>query len=56
LERLAYPEIGAKLVDQIRRSDIIRLLDRIEDENGKATADQLLAFIRRVMNWHASPA
>jgi hypothetical protein len=54
LERLAYPAIGAKPVDQIKRSDIIRLLDRIEDENGAAMADQQLAFIRRVLNWHAA--
>jgi integrase len=41
-------------IDQIRRSDIIQLLDRIQDENGPVMADSTLAFLRRVMNWHAS--
>src|SRR5262249_41520820 len=32
----------------------IRLLDQIEDNNGAPTAHMVLAFIRRIMNWHAS--
>jgi hypothetical protein len=39
---------------KIRRSDIIRLLDKVADENGLVMADRLLAFIRRVLNWHAT--
>jgi integrase len=54
LERAVYPAIGAKLIDDIRRSDVVRLLDQIEDQRGPAMADQTLAIIRRVMNWHAS--
>jgi hypothetical protein len=38
----------------INRSDIIRLLDRIADENGAPMADHTLAYLRRVMNWHAA--
>jgi integrase len=30
------------------------LLDRIEDNNGAQMANQVLAIIRRVMNWHAA--
>lgn len=35
----------------IRRSDIAALLDRVEDENGKRQADQVLAIVRGLMNW-----
>jgi integrase len=54
LERVVYPVLGAKPIDEVRRSDIVQLLDRIEDERGGPMADQTLAIIRRVMNWHAS--
>src|SRR5262249_20513700 len=35
------------------RSDINHLLDDIEDRNGAATADNVLALVRKIMNWHA---
>jgi integrase len=54
LERLVYPRLGARPIDDIRRSDLVRLLDRIEDENGPVMADRVLATVRKVMNWHAS--
>jgi integrase len=48
-----YPRIGARQIADIRRSEIVRLLDRIADENGPVQADVTLSFVRRVMNWHA---
>jgi integrase len=54
LERLVYPELGNKDIRAIRRSDIIRLLDRIEDENGAVMADRTLALIRKIFRWHAA--
>ena len=54
LERLVYPELGAKQIGDIKRSDIVRLLDKIEDENGATMADRTLAIVRKVMNWHVS--
>jgi integrase len=54
MARLVYPVIGARPIADIRRSDIVRLLDCIEDENGPVMADLTLAYIRKVMNWHAS--
>jgi integrase len=60
LERLVYPRLGARPIEEIRRSDIIRLLDQIEEERGTdgvratAMANMVLAFIRRIFNWHAS--
>ncbi len=54
LERLVYPELGAEQIGDIKRSDIVRLLDKIEDENGATMADKTLAIVRKVMNWHVS--
>jgi integrase len=54
LERLVYPTLGARPIGEIRRTEIIRLLDRIEDENGAVMADRTLAVVRKIMNWHAS--
>jgi integrase len=54
LERLVYPVLGSRPIDSIKRTDIIRLLDQIEDNNGAPTAHVVLAFVRRIMNWHAS--
>jgi integrase len=53
-ERLLYPKHGSRQIETIRRSEINSLLDKVEDERGPAMADHLLAYLRRVMNWHAS--
>src|SRR6516165_7129197 len=54
LERLVYPKLGDRPIGEIKRSEIVRLLDQIEDGSGPVMADHILAIIRRVMNWHAS--
>jgi len=54
LERLVLPALGDRQINDISRTDIIRLLDKIADNNGPAAADIVLAFVRLVMNWHAS--
>ncbi|MHC2466709.1 tyrosine-type recombinase/integrase [Bradyrhizobium embrapense] len=54
LERLVYPALGGRPIGDIRRSDIVRMLDKIEDDCGPVMADQTLAFLRRVFNWHAA--
>jgi integrase len=65
LERLVYPEIGNRPIADIRRSEIVRLLDRIEAGDivkdgsrggGAVMADRTLAVIRKIMNWHATRA
>jgi integrase len=52
-ERLVYPTLGARQIGEIRRSEINRLLDKIEDERGPRMASLTLAYLGRVMNWHA---
>jgi integrase len=51
---LVYPRLGDRPITEVRRSDVVRLLDMIEDENGPVMADHALAYLRRVFNWHAS--
>jgi integrase len=53
LERLVYPALGDRQIDDVKRSDINALLDDIEDQRGAAMADQILATLRRICNWHA---
>jgi len=53
LERLVYPVLGDRQIDDIKRSDINTLLDDIEDRRGAAMADHVLATLRRIWNWHA---
>lgn len=54
LERLVCPALGSRPIDTIRRRDISELLDTVQDENGNAMADQVLALLRRIFNWHAT--
>jgi integrase len=54
LKRLVYPKLGARQIESIRRSEIVRLLDKIDDERGPVMADRVLAHVRKIMNWHAS--
>jgi integrase len=54
LERLVFPSFGARPIDDIGRSDIVRLLDKIEDTSGAVMADRTLAYLRKVLNWHAT--
>jgi integrase len=54
LNRLVYPEIGDKVAAKLKRSDIVALLDKIEDEHGAPMADNTLMVVRRICNWHAA--
>jgi integrase len=54
LERLAFPWLGNKPIEDIKRSDIRKMLDRVAEENGEVMADRLLAYVSRVMSWHAA--
>jgi integrase len=54
LRRHIYPTLGSRPIDQIKRSEIVRLLDRIEETSGASMADGVLAILRVIMNWHAA--
>jgi integrase len=56
LRRLVYPHIGERPITEIKRSEIVAMLDKIEDHNGPRMADMTLAVLRKVMNWYATRA
>ena len=49
-----FPVIGDRPVVELRRSEIVALLDRVEDERGPVMRNTTLALIRRILNWYAS--
>lgn len=54
LARLVFPEIGDVPLSELKRSHLVAMLDKIEDENGTKMSDLVLAFLRRIFAWHAS--
>jgi integrase len=52
-ERLIFPKLGNRPIDGIKRSDIVRLLDHLEDERGPRAAQAALAYLSRLFVWHA---
>jgi integrase len=54
IDRLVVPVIGNRPIGAIKRSEIVRLLDQVEENNGPSMADDVLAFVRKIMNWHAT--
>jgi integrase len=53
-DRLVKPRIGKIGIYALRRSDVVKMLDEIEDENGPVMADRVLATVRKAFNWHAT--
>jgi integrase len=53
-ERHVFPQIGNQPITSVKRSDLNRLADKIEDASGGRTSDLVLAYLRRVFNWYAS--
>jgi integrase len=53
IERLVLPVLGKKPISQIKRKEIVALLDDIAIENGETVADLTLRFLSRIFNWHA---
>ena len=49
--RHVRPRIGAKSIYSIKRSDVVSMLDAIEDAAGPVMADRTLAFVRKAFNW-----
>ena len=54
LERLVFPALGSRPIAEVRRSDLVRLLDKIEDDQGPSMAYHTLAVIRKIFNWYAA--
>ena len=54
LNKYVRPHIGMKSIYELRRRDVVEMLDTIEDENGPVMADRVLAYTRKAFNWQAS--
>ena len=54
LKRLVFPALGDRPITEIKRSEIVGLLDQIQISNGPVMADRVLAALRVIMNWHTS--
>jgi integrase len=52
--RYIKPTIGGISVYQLKRSDVVKLLDGIEDAGAPVMADRVLAHLRKALNWHAA--
>jgi integrase len=53
IERLAFPAFGAMPMAAIRRGDVMKLIDAIEDNHGGPMARNTYSTIRKVMRWYA---
>ncbi len=53
-EPLVYPRIGGIQIKELKRSQIVAMLDQIAKDNGPVMADRTLAHVRKALNWHAS--
>ena len=52
--RYVLPSWRTRTFIDIRRSNVTKLLDQIEDDNGPAMADRVLAAVSGLCNWYAS--
>jgi Arm DNA-binding domain len=52
-ERLIYATLGDRPIDEIRRGEVMKLLDDIQDGSGPRMADYTLAVLRRLFTWRA---
>ena len=52
-ERLLYPALGSRPIADIRRKDIIALLDNIDEANGAVMADHAWQALRRLFSWQS---
>jgi integrase len=53
-ERLVKPTIGHIGIYDLRRSDVVKMLDTIADERGPVMADRTLSYVRKAFNWRAA--
>jgi integrase len=54
LKNDVYPLWGRRSFIGIKRSDIAKLLDNVQDRSGASAADHVLAIIRGIANWFAT--
>ena len=52
-ERLIFPVLGGRPIADIRRSEIVKLLDHVEAGRGGRMADEVLGVLRILFDWYA---
>lgn len=52
-DHFILPHLGAKQIDDLKRGDIVSLLDDIEASVSRHTADAVLRVLRAMLNWYA---
>ena len=53
LDRLVRPRIGPRLINDLRRLEVVELLDSLAAERSTIVADHVLSILRPAFNWHA---
>jgi integrase len=51
LEREVYPPLGHARADQVTKTDLVGLLNRIHDRGAPVQANRTLALLRKLFNW-----
>jgi integrase len=54
LTKYVLPHWREREFESLRRSDVARLLDHVEDNHGRRQADVVLGVVRAIGNWRAS--
>jgi integrase len=52
-ERLIFPVLGGRPIAEIRRSEIVKLLDNVATTRGGRMADETLSVLSILFTWHA---
>jgi integrase len=52
LEKYVYPILGGRDFLSIKKTDVAKLLDHVEDNHGPRQADLVLSYVRQVMKWY----
>jgi len=50
-DKYVRPRLGNRSIYNLKRGDIVGLLDDIEDQHGPRQADAVLAYLRKAFNW-----
>jgi hypothetical protein len=49
------PTLGDMLINSVKRSVIINLLEKLAEEKGKSAASEAYKIIKAIMDWHSVP-
>lgn len=53
-DRYVRPRIGETSIYELKRRQIVEMLDAVEDKAGPVMADRVLAHVRKAFNWQAA--